>query len=194
MILIWRKAAAKDTLEGNLFYGVLCLFGEAMGHFFVIVLISTGTGIPKDVLPTSVKFPGWEMASFLQLWNPLALSSTMAFSRFAVDYAEDFEHAFVVLCSLIVALCVQMPWFIFQMWCTTPAYRPNMTHARIATPSLLPKSVPPSLCLGFFSLPPALFAACDASFATSCRWLESTGASSEARERGWREGSSRRGC
>ena len=60
------------------------------------------------MLPTSVQFPGWEMASFLQLWNPLALSSTMAFSRYAVDYDHDGEHYFVVLISRHLAVVMSL--------------------------------------------------------------------------------------
>ena len=111
-----RKSGAKKTLEGTLFSGLACMIAEGIAHYILLLVISFGTNMPTDVLPTSVQWPGWEMASFLQLWNPLALSSTMAFSRYAVDYAHDGEHYLVVLASLCVCLFVQLPWFVFQIW------------------------------------------------------------------------------
>ena len=114
-----KKNSAQTKLEGNLFYGVGVMILEGLAHLIILALISCSTGMPGDALPTSVQWPGWEMATFMQLWNPLALSSTMAFSRHVTDYNDDSGHQAVLTSFVAISLLIQFPWLMFHIWYVT---------------------------------------------------------------------------
>ena len=75
------RVESQDDLHGNVFYSFGLLIAEAAVHLVVVTGLCYGLDMPHYALPGSIKFPGSELESFLAIWNPLCLSSIMAFAR-----------------------------------------------------------------------------------------------------------------
>ena len=75
------RTESQDDLHGNVFYSFGLLIAEAAVHLVVVTGLCYGLDMPHYALPGSIKFPGSELESFLAIWNPLCLSSIMAFAR-----------------------------------------------------------------------------------------------------------------
>ena len=53
---------------------------------------------------------------FLALWNPLCLSSTMAFARHTTSFNPDDEHWITVLLAVLCMSVVEVPWLVWHSW------------------------------------------------------------------------------
>ena len=85
------KTDARDTFEGFLFYTLGLLFAEGGFHYVLLLAIEFGTGVARTLLPHSVRFPAFEIGSFLGIWNPICLTSTMALAEYSADFDADAE-------------------------------------------------------------------------------------------------------
>ena len=111
-----KKDKSRQLLHGNLMSGLGALVVEALIHLLIVVMLCWGTGMPHHAFPSKIQFPGSEVESFLALWNPLCLSSTMAFARHATSFLEDDEHWVTLTLSVLCGAIVEMPWLVWHSW------------------------------------------------------------------------------
>jgi len=93
--------------------------GVALLHFGVMSLLVRFLGLSgTSILPPEIQFPNWELTSVAALWNPVALSTTMAFSRHMIpsDFIGDGDTYTVIVVTLITVLLVQIPFLVFFGW------------------------------------------------------------------------------
>ena len=111
-----KKDLSRTLLHGNLMSGVGALLVEALVHLVIVTMLCYFTDMPHYALPSKLQFPGSEVEAFLALWNPLCLSSTMAFARHATSFTQDDTHWATVLMSVRCVAIVELPFLIWHSW------------------------------------------------------------------------------
>ena len=112
-----KKETSKLIFHGNLMTGVAAVAVEALVHIVLTSLMYYFTEIPHHCLPAALRFPGSEIESFLSLWNPLCLSSTIAFARHATSFVtSDQEHWITILLAVLCLSLVELPFLIWYVW------------------------------------------------------------------------------
>ena len=111
-----KKLEAKDIFHGNLFFNLAGMILIAALHYGLIIILTITTGVPSSALPTTIQFPGVEIEAFIGLWNPLVLSSTMAFARFSADFLGALSDWTTVVLAVLCLSIVELPWLVWHCW------------------------------------------------------------------------------
>jgi hypothetical protein len=120
-----KSECAATQFQGTLFYNTGFIIMVCVMHWLLVAAIEIGTGVGADALPGSIQFPGWEIASAMAVWTPLALSATMAFATHMADYTSwgdqsDTFNAVIAGC-IITFLLIQIPFLVWQIRTLTAA-------------------------------------------------------------------------
>jgi len=116
LLSLAAKSSSLSTFEGTLFYSVLGMGAVAMLHLLVMRGIELGTGVETNLLPAEIRFPSWELTSTNALWNPLAVSSTMALWTHLADWDLDGDTRQVLAMVVLCVLAVQLPYLTWKLW------------------------------------------------------------------------------
>lgn len=76
------------------------MFGQTVLHYILIQGIHYAAGGVAPI-PGNLQFPAPEIASFIAMWGPICLSSTMAFARSPAFYLPARRT-----CTLAALLCM----------------------------------------------------------------------------------------
>ena len=72
--------------------------------------------MPRNLIPGSINFPGWEISAVLVGWNPLCVSATMAIARIVADIQDTLGDSSVLITGAFVLLVLQIPWVVLHAW------------------------------------------------------------------------------